>query len=84
MYSQHSFDICASWQALTPLQLIHSDLCGLLHSISFSDYKHFLTFIGDFFRCTWVYFLKLKSEVLDKFLGYKTLVENNLDINFKS
>jgi hypothetical protein len=50
-------------------------LCGPLYSPSFSGCKYFLTFIDDFSRCTWVYFLKLKSEVFDKFLAYKALVE---------
>ena len=43
---------------------------------------HFLLlpFLGasifdDFSKRTWVYFLKLKSEVFDKFLAYKALVE---------
>jgi transposase InsO family protein len=31
--------------------------------------------IDDFSICTWVYFLKLKSEVFDKFMVYKALVE---------
>jgi hypothetical protein len=46
-----------------------------LPSPSFSGFKYFLTFIDDFSRCTWVYFLKLKSEVFDMFLAYKALVE---------
>jgi transposase InsO family protein len=50
-------------------------LCGPLSSPSFSGCKYFLTFIDDFSRRTWVYFLKLKSEVFDKFLAYKALVE---------
>jgi transposase InsO family protein len=37
--------------------------------------KCFLTFIDDFSRCTWVYFLKIKSKVFGKFLAYKALVE---------
>jgi hypothetical protein len=57
------------------LQLVHSDLCGPLSSPSFSGCKYFLTFIDDFSRRTWVYFLKLKSKVFDKFLAYKALVE---------
>jgi hypothetical protein len=44
----------------------------LLH---FLGCKYFLTFIDDFFRSTWVYFLKLGSEFFDKFLAYKALVE---------
>jgi hypothetical protein len=60
---------------LAPLQLVHSDLCGPLSSPSFFRCKYFLTFIDDFSKRTWVYFLKLKSEVFDMFLAYKALVE---------
>ena len=35
-----------------------------------------LTFIDDYTRRTWVYFLKLKSEVFEKFYHFKALVEN--------
>ena len=38
-------------------------------------FKYFLTFIDDSSRRTWVYFLKLKSEVFNMFLAYKALVE---------
>jgi hypothetical protein len=74
-HHRDSFDKRASWHALGPLQLVHSDLCGPLSSPSFFGCKYFLTFIDDFSRRTWVYFLKLKSEVFDKFLAYKALVE---------
>jgi transposase InsO family protein len=57
------------------LQLVHSDLCGPCSTPSFSRCKYFLTFIDDFSRSTWVYCLKLKREVFDKFLAYKALVE---------
>jgi transposase InsO family protein len=50
-------------------------LCGPLSSPSFSGCKYFLTFIDDFSRRTWVYFLKLKRKVFDKFLAYKAVVE---------
>jgi hypothetical protein len=74
-HHRDSFEKRASWHASSPLQLIHSDLCSPLFSPSFSGCKYFLTFIDDFSRCTWVYFLKLKSEVFDKFLAYKALIE---------
>jgi transposase InsO family protein len=70
-----NFDKCASWHASTPLQLVHSDLCGMFSSASFSGCKYFLTFIDEFSRCTWVYFLIHKSEVFDMFLDYKALVK---------
>ena len=70
-----SFEKRASWHASNPLQLVHNDLCGSLPTISFFGFKYFLTFIDDYSRCTWVYFLKFKSEVFDMFLAYKALVE---------
>jgi hypothetical protein len=70
-----SFDKCASWHASSPLQLVHSDMCGPLSSPCFYGCKYLLTFIDEFSRRTWVYFLKIKSEVFDKFLAYKALVE---------
>jgi hypothetical protein len=47
----------------------------MIFSPSFSGCKYFLTLINDFSRRTWVYFLKIKSGVFDKFLAYKALVE---------
>lgn len=60
---------------LIPLQLIHGDLCGPLSSPSFFGFKYFLNFIDDISKCTWVYFLKLKSRFSSLFLAYKALVE---------
>jgi hypothetical protein len=74
-HHRDNFDKRASWHASGPFQLVHSDLCGPFSSPSFSGCKYFLTFIDDFSICTWVYFLKLKSKVFDKFLAYKALVE---------
>ena len=74
-HHRDSFEKRASWHASTPLQLVHSDLCGPLPGVSFSGFKYFLTFIDDYSRRTWVYFLKLKSEVFDMFLACKALVE---------
>jgi hypothetical protein len=54
----------------------YNDLCGPLSSPSFSGCKYLLTFIDDFSRRTWVYFLKLKRIFFDKFMAYKALVEN--------
>jgi hypothetical protein len=74
-HQQDIFDKHVSWHASGPLQLVHSDFCGPFSSPSFSGCKYLLTFIDDFSICTWVYFLKLKSEVFDKILAYKALVE---------
>jgi transposase InsO family protein len=74
-HHRDSFNKRASCHASGPLQLVHSDLCGPLSYPSFSGCEYFLTFIDEFSIRTWVYFLKIKSEVFDKFLAYKALVE---------
>ena len=40
---------------------------------------YYVSFIDDFSRKTWIYFLKGKSEVFSKFKEYKALVENQAD-----
>jgi transposase InsO family protein len=45
-------------------------------STSLSWYVYYVSFIDDFSRKTWVYFLKSKDEVLKNFKEFKALVEN--------
>ena len=59
------------------LGLIHSDVCGKLSSASLGGAQYFLTFIDDKTRYTWVYFLKSKEQVFDKFLEWKVKVERS-------
>jgi transposase InsO family protein len=47
-----------------------------MRTTSFGGAKYFLTFIDDFSRKVWVYSLRLKSEVLERFKEWKALVEN--------
>ena len=42
---------------------------------SFSGYSYCVT-IDDYSRKTWIYFLKAKLEVFERFWEFKTLVEN--------
>ena len=59
------------------LQLVHSDVCGKIEVKSLSGAEYFVTFIDDKSRCVWVYVLKHKSEVLEKFTEWKTIVEKS-------
>ena len=45
---------------------------------SISQDCYILTFVDDFSKYTWVYFLDSKNEVLGKFLAFKTHVEQKL------
>ena len=50
-----------------PLDLVHSDVCGSMSVHSFNGYSYFVTFINNYSRKTWIYFLKAKSEVFERF-----------------
>ena len=41
-----------------------------------SGVEYFVTFIDDHSRKTWIYFLKTKDEVFNRFKEFKALVEN--------
>jgi len=44
---------------------------------------YYVSFIDDFSRNTWMYFLKKKSKVFDRFKYFKTLVENQIEKKIK-
>jgi hypothetical protein len=56
---------------------------GLVTVPSLGGSMYYVSFIDDFSRKTWIYFLRKKSEVLDKFKEFKYLVENQTDKNIK-
>ena len=58
------------------LDIIHSDVCGPMATTSLSGYVYYVSFIDDFSRKTWIYFLKGKNEVFDKFKEFKALMDN--------
>ena len=57
------------------LEYIHSDLWGPSPVESHGWCRYFVTFIDDYSRKVWVYFLKLKNEVFGRFKEWKTMVE---------
>ena len=44
------------------LDLIHSDLCGPMSSVSLRVYEYSVTFIDDHSRKIWIYFSKSKKS----------------------
>jgi transposase InsO family protein len=58
------------------LDLVHSDVCGPMSSTSLTRCEYFVTFIDDFSRKTWIYFMRAKDEVFSCFQEFKALVEN--------
>ncbi|KAJ4767139.1 hypothetical protein LUZ62_077514 [Rhynchospora pubera] len=66
-----------------PLELVHSDVWGPSPIVSFHGFRYYVTFVDDFSRFTWIYFLKQKSDVPHVFTLFKAQVENILGTSIK-
>ncbi|MDD0148465.1 transposase family protein, partial [Shigella flexneri] len=66
-----------------PLELIHSDVCDLKFVQTRGGNKYFITFIDDNTKYCYVYLMKSKDEVIEKFILYKQEVENQLNKKIK-
>jgi hypothetical protein len=77
MGKQHRDSIpkASNWRSSKRLELVHSDICGPITPASNSNSRYILTFIDDFSKKTWVYFLINKSSALDQFKKFRSMVE---------
>ena len=66
------------------LEIIHSDVCSPMSSKSLRGYAYYVSFIDDFSRNTWRYFLKRKEEVFSKFKEFKAFIENHIENKIKT
>ena len=60
---------------------MHSDVCGPMETLSF---QYFITFIDNHSHFCQAYFLKKKSEALEKFKEFKASAETELGIKIKA
>ena len=65
------------------LSIIHSDVRGKIETKSLSGAEYFVTLIYNKSRFVWVYILKYKNEVFEKFTEWKSLVEKSSGIKVK-
>ncbi|KAM7489607.1 hypothetical protein LguiB_027091 [Lonicera macranthoides] len=73
-----------SWRAKNVLELVHSDICGPINPSSNGGKRYLITFIDDYTRKTWVYFLQNKSEAFSAFKSFKARVENEAKRSIKT
>ena len=65
------------------LELVHTDVWGPAPVSSLGGSRYYVTFIDDFSRKVWVYFLKHKSDVFVTFKKWKAEVENQTGMKIK-
>ncbi|GKA83570.1 retrovirus-related pol polyprotein from transposon TNT 1-94 [Tanacetum coccineum] len=72
-----------SWRASRHLELVYSDLCGLMDTDSLNGNRYFFLLIDAYSRMSWVHFLKCKSDAFETFKRFKALVEKQSECSIK-
>jgi hypothetical protein len=72
---RNSFSKDVSSKAKAILDVVYSDVCGPIQVESIGGNKYFVSFIDDYIRKLWLYLIKKKSDVLDVFIKFKSMVE---------
>jgi hypothetical protein len=80
---RHTFSSSDS-RSSQKLELIHSDVVGLMSEPSLSRNTYYLEFINDYSKMCWVYFMRNKSEVIRLFKVFKAFVENQSRMQIKA
>jgi hypothetical protein len=75
---RHHIPKASTTSSTRPLQLVHSDLCGPFPQPSMTGSKYMLTFIDDYSRHCWVFFLATKNETFDSFKQFRRTVEKQI------
>ncbi|KAE8681852.1 hypothetical protein F3Y22_tig00111303pilonHSYRG00095 [Hibiscus syriacus] len=60
------------------LELVHSDVFGPVKQQSIRGMRYMVTFIDDFFRYVWVFFMKEKSDTFSKFKEFRDSAEGEV------
>ena len=66
------------------LGLIHTDVCGPLSTPARGGYSYFITFTDNFSRYGYVYLMRCKSKIFEKFKEFKNEVQNQLGKSIKT
>jgi hypothetical protein len=70
-------------QYSTPLELIYSDLWGPAPVVSSNQFKYYISFIDAATRFAWIYLFKNKSDALNIFKQFKSMVELQFGFSIK-
>lgn len=68
----------------TALELIHTDLWGVVPIPSTHRHKYYISFVDDKTRYTWLFPITAKSEALDTLIAFKNQIEKQLNLRIKA
>ena len=82
-HHEHKFDQGKASRDSCILKLIHSDIRVPMPTTYMNGSRYVLTFIDDLSIFTWVYFLKKKLEVFEKFVDFEASIETGIGSKIK-
>ena len=68
----------------TLLELIHTDIFGPASTTTNRENQYFISFIDNYTRKVYVYFLSMKDDALKKFKEFKAIAENQTNQKIKT
>ena len=74
-HADHKYEKGKEMRDVQVLELINSYIIGLIPTPSYGNSRYVLTFVDEFSRYCWMYFLKQKIQVFETFKVFKDLVE---------
>ncbi|XP_069150891.1 peptide chain release factor 1-like, mitochondrial isoform X3 [Solanum lycopersicum] len=63
---------------------LHSDILGPSRVSSPLGFRYFVSFIDDYFRCTWVFLMKDRSELFSIFKGFFAEIQNQFGVSIRT
>ena len=64
-------------RATNLLEIIHTDVCRPMSIKAHGEYRYFLTFTDDLRKYGYIYLMKHKSEIVERFKEFQSEVENH-------
>lgn len=86
---QHGKQVKATHKKLTqigisrPFELIHLDLAGPTRTKSLGGKRYFMVMVDDFYRYTWVSFLREKSDAFEEFKNVCMRLQTEKELSIK-
>ncbi|XP_075086203.1 uncharacterized protein LOC142168926 [Nicotiana tabacum] len=62
-------------KSTSPFQLVHLDLWGLYHTMTYNGFRYFLNIVDDFSRVTWTHLLSCKSNAFSIIKAFTNMVQ---------
>ena len=78
--SKKPFSKHADIKSCRPLELVHTDVCGPMKTKSIGGSVYFVSFIDDYTRYAFLYFIREKSQVFEKFKAFEALATNQVGL----